>query len=268
MKKSLSLFLCILAALLALSACGAKEPPREEEPAPREESRIPENERDAAPAEPAAEPDPEPEPFVTYAEANGIQFEKFQEVTRTSTFLELDGSETEVKSTSLEANFTFQTRDYQDTEDIALEGLVMEDSGFNEGIDKNVLSFSASVFHDLEQRTGYLGNIYLFDVYTGIALPSPAPVDSSAGGSEHYEWEQTVTVDGTEYPLSVIHERSTEIDRTRDWFNVQAPSGFNRLGLIVTSSNVDVTEPIDISNYISEGDNVYYFMTQVPETQG
>ena len=83
--------------------------------------------------------------------------------------------------------------------------------------------------------------------------------DAAGGDSGTYQWEQTATVDGTDYPLSLAHSWDTKPDRTFHNFSVTAPAGYDRLGLIVTSSSVDVTEPIDISNYIAEGDNVYYF---------
>ena len=259
MKKSLSLFLCILAALLALSACGAKEPPRGEEPAPREESRIPENERDAAPAEPAAEPEseqdpvpsePEPGPLVPCLNEMEIEYQDLSEFRNQPQM------------------FTLKTRDYYDTQDIDLPAAAVctwngaPDGGYQLGL--STFLYPAT----LGDISGYRVNIYLFDIYTGTALPGEAPTDHEGHGKEQYEWEQTVTINGTDYVLSIVQKY--ESDTSSDWYSyeVTAPAGYSGLGMIVTSSNVDVTEAIDISNYIAAGDDVHCFVVQAPETQG
>lgn len=107
MKKSLPLFLCLLCALIVLTACGTKDAPPAGDTAPEEETIQPEST-----PEPEPGPEPEPEPFVPYADEKGIEF-----IPLTAT-----------DDVGLEADFVFKTRDDQDTEDIELKATVMSDS--------------------------------------------------------------------------------------------------------------------------------------------
>ena len=238
-RKTLRRFVC-----LDGNACGAKDASPAEDTAPEVEAAQPDPVPEPEPDEP--EPEPEPEIPVAYADTNQIHFEETGEI-------------------------AFQGRDADDTQDIAYQATVSSTSSSTpDGANQFFVSvtFSHAIPGDennaasLENLNGYRGNVYLFDVYTGAAIPTPAEREGIGPVFDRYEqceWEQTVTVDGTEYPLSMKLESHPYYTVDMYWFTVTAPAGYDRLGLIVTSSSVDVTEPIDISNYIAEGDNVCYF---------